>query len=97
MSLPAESDKHRDELLLKLFFGANAQNKYIIKHLYEKLQKSLETKKRYEHIGKNIFPEISSKNPHKIFWEMTLKNGMMLNEANLRWIQECIKILENRG
>lgn len=94
MEQQVEPGTHRDELLLKLFFGANSSTEAIIKHLKARQTKIEEMQKKYAYVQMFIFPKIAQDNRHKIFWEMALRNGMISAEAELKWIDECIKILK---
>ena len=94
MELGPEPGTHRDELLLKLFFGGNTAKEEIIKHLLTQQKKIQEQQKKYSYIQTFIFPEIASDSPHKLFWTMALRNGIISAQAELKWIDECLEILK---
>jgi len=95
--MPAEPQKPRSELLLRLYFSANAKNKeHVITQLKEALEKNLVQKERYKRIKKDVLAGIPDEHPHKMFWLMALKSGIIHNNANRKWLQECIQILENK-
>jgi len=94
MSRPPEKESRRNELLLKLFLGANVPREEIIKHLALQQQKILKTKKIYKNIEDNVLAEVSDEVPRKLFWRMTLRYGMIHVDAELQWLEECFKILE---
>lgn len=96
MTIPAEPGTIRDEFLLKLFFGANVSKDTMLKQLNEKLDKLQETKKRFRQIESEILPTVSDSYPHKIFWELALKNGLASAMAEINWIKECIKTLDKK-
>lgn len=87
---------HRNELLLKIFFGANVDKKVIIEHLQLRQKKMLEMRKNFAYIQMFVFPEIPNDDPHKVFWKMTLANGIFRTEAELKWIEECLIVLNTK-
>lgn len=96
MALPAESETHRDELLLKLFFGANTTPNEIIKQLQLKLQLSQKKRAQLTIVQIDTLAQIPDTHPHKLFWEMSLKNGLMLYDTQINWLLDSIKCLENK-
>jgi PadR family transcriptional regulator AphA len=96
MALPAENETHRDELLLKLFFGANTTKDEVLKQLQLKLQQSKKKKAQLTIVEIDTLAQISDSNPHKIFWQLALKNGIMLYDAQIKWLIDCINCLENK-
>jgi PadR family transcriptional regulator, regulatory protein AphA len=89
-----EKESRRNELLLKLFFGKNIKTEEIINKLNLRLAK---VKKEYEQfidIQENILSKISDENKNKIFWGITLRNGILLSEAEMKWISESIRALK---
>jgi DNA-binding PadR family transcriptional regulator len=96
MGLPAESESHRDELLLKLFFGANTSKEEIIKQLQSKLQQYKKKKAEFTIIEIDAFSQVPDTNIHKLFWQMTLKNGIMHCDSQIAWIKDCLQVLENK-
>ncbi len=95
-AVPAEKERQRNELLLKLFFGAHTTKEKILKQLLTKLQRAQEMKKKFKGIEAETLSEIPEKNPHKIFWSLTLRNGIIHAEAEIKWLNECIKILKEK-
>lgn len=94
IEIPAEEEKHRNELLLMLFFGANSNKEKILKQLFIRLQKEKEKKKNFENIKTSFLSKISDKDRNKLFWMMTLENGIISTNADIKWLQECINILQ---
>lgn len=82
---------HRDEELLKLFFGKNSSPQVsieLLKKRQERVQKKLD---QYIAIQKEIATYKSS--PHYTYWNLSLKNGICHAEAELRWCSDSIKTL----
>ncbi len=94
MTKEVEPGTHRDELLLKLFFGANASKEEIIKHLLLRQKKVGELQKKYAYIQMFIFPEVAPDYKHKLFWQMALRNGVINADAEFKWIEECLDMLK---
>ena len=86
---------HRDEDLLKLFFGKNASPEVCLE-LLQYRQKRVEAKlEEYREIQEEIKKYASSS--HYRFWLFNLKNGLYQAEAELRWCNECIQELKDGG
>jgi PadR family transcriptional regulator, regulatory protein AphA len=96
LSLPAEDGTHRDELLLKLFFSANATKQDVLKQLLLHQKKVKETEQRFRDVEEKILSQIPDEYEHKIFWVMTLQNGKAHAQAELKWIAESIGVLEKK-
>jgi PadR family transcriptional regulator AphA len=93
MAQPAEEENRRSELLLKVFFGAHVPTEEIIQQLALQQQKAREEKKQFKSIEENILSPISDEYEHKQFWIMTLRYGVLHADAELKWIDECFKML----
>lgn len=94
MEQEVEPGTHRDEFLLKLFFGASSSPTIIIKHLKSKQKKLQELQKKYAYINMFVLDEVAPDNTHKRFWIMALRNGIISAEAELKWIEECLDMLK---
>ncbi len=97
MAADVESGTHRHELLLKTFFGASTNKATIIKHLESRKKKLKEIQKKFAYIDLIVMPEIPKDNSHKIYQKMTLRNGVIRIEAELKWIDESLTLLKNKG
>jgi DNA-binding PadR family transcriptional regulator len=94
MEQEAEPGTHRDEFLLKLFFGASSSPSVIIKHLKAKQAMLQELLKKYAYVNMFVLDKVTPDNPHKLFWQMALRNGIISAEAELKWIDEYLKMLK---
>ncbi len=94
MELQPEPESHRNELLLKLFFGGTVARKTLIKQLQHRLQKVYATREGFRRVETDILASISNKDPYKLFGTLALKNGFFHTEAEIEWLTECIKILD---
>jgi DNA-binding PadR family transcriptional regulator len=95
LALPAEHEHPRSELLLKLFFGAFVSKEVTIKHLERRLQQCQETQKNFKAIDAEI-AQASDTHPHKLFWELSLRRGIIDVEATITWLNECINRLTTK-
>ncbi len=89
-----EKSIYRNENLLKLFFGKNISKENCIKHLKDKKEKLTIKLKEL----KNIYQEIEKKStsPHYIYWKITLKNGIYSIQADIKWCEESIDIIQKK-
>ena len=94
LALPAEEEGRRKELLLKLFFSANARKKDAIQQLMLHQKKIEEAEQQFKDIQENELSKVSDKYPHKLFWLMALNNGIMQVNAERRWLAESFKMLD---
>lgn len=81
----------RNELLLKLFFGALAPLEINQQHILEhqrQLEKRLET---YQKIDQGLADEQS---PHQLYWQMTVEFGKQIIQAQLSWCEDALKRLK---
>jgi len=92
LALPAEDEPNRNELLLKVFFGANIPKEKVIEQLILRQKKLTETERQFKHI-QEVLVALPDEHPHKIFWLMTLNNGIIHAKAEARWITECFKLM----
>jgi PadR family transcriptional regulator, regulatory protein AphA len=96
MEMPTEIDKRRNEFLLKLFFGGNVSKEKILQKLFSRLEKVQALKRKFKSIERDTFSKISDDNPHKMFWYMTLRHGLIAVLAEIKWLNECINIVKKK-
>jgi DNA-binding PadR family transcriptional regulator len=95
LALPAAGEARRIELLLKIFFGANAAKEVTLKQLLRYKEKIEKIERQIKNVEENVLSKISDKNPHKMFWVMALQNGILRVKAEAQWIAQCLKTLKN--
>lgn len=88
-----EKSVHRDENLLKLFFGSNVPKIESILRL--KNRKERLTKKLHEYHAIATLLENEPSSSHKTYWILTVKYGMSHAQAAIDWCQLAMKTLEN--
>lgn len=82
----------RNELLLKVFFGNNANNKDIVHHVTHR-QKQIETQLKLYKKAKDDLPSSLKNSPHFKFWTATLNCGIKASQAEIAWCKETLTIL----
>ena len=83
---------HRDENLLKLFFGSNISKKESIQLLKNRKEKLTKKLKEYQAIAEDL--EKKSNSPHYIYWLLTVDKGISGVQAAINWCRKSIKTLE---
>lgn len=86
---------HRDEELLKLFFGTNVSQEKCIELLKRREKRVGEKLDQYTLIQKRLEKHKSS--PHFLYWSLDLNNGICQAEAELKWCRASIKTLQQGG
>jgi PadR family transcriptional regulator AphA len=93
LKLPAAREVPRDELLLKLFFGAHAPVKVSRNHVQAYLEFEEDHVRTYAALRKKLCKEAAS-DPQLPFWLITLNKGRHNSEAAVRWCRETLKELD---
>ena len=92
LAIPPQPEIPRNEMLLKLFFGAQAPTQILIanvERMVEDHRALLQKFKRTQHneIDKN------SQFPDAPFWKMAARFGQIEMEAHLKWAEETLQEL----
>lgn len=95
LALPARPEVPRNELLLKLFFGARVSAAVCRTHLEERREHCRQGLKEYDSIRKRLDAE-EKQPPDRSFWDMTLSYGEHLARAQLAWCEESLRKLKGR-
>lgn len=89
---PAEQHPVRNEMLLKLFFGASTSPDINIAHI-ERLRDRLgEQEREFERLRQRMATEEES--VHHVFWDLALRYGETVNVAIRSWCADAIKQVE---
>lgn len=91
--------QNKDELMIRMYFAANVDRSVVLAQLH--VQRALHQKQL--HLYRNEIPQMiregSQQNPHlakdAIMWDITRRNGELLEEAYLRWLDETIERIED--
>lgn len=94
METDIEPGTYRQELLLKIFFGANTDKTIIIKHLESRKGRLKVIQKKFAYIDLIVLPDVPEDDPHKIYQKLTLRNGIIRVEAEIKWIEESLNMLK---
>ncbi len=96
LSVPPQPESPRNEMLLKLFFGAQVPTHILIENverMVEEHRAMLGKFKRMERedIDKNL------QYPDAPFWRMAARFGQIEMEAHLKWAEETLRVLRKRA
>lgn len=93
LALPAEFQKPRNELLLKLFFSEGSPPEQTREHIEMHLLHIQQRLKLLEQIAVDL--ELNySKDPSLPYWMMTINHGIIQMRATIEWCQHCLDTLE---
>jgi PadR family transcriptional regulator AphA len=93
LKLPVVKEVPRNELLLKLFFGAHVSTSVSREHVQAYLDLHLEELKVYAAIAKRLRRE-EAHDPQLPFWLMTLNMGRHCSAAMVKWCKETLAELD---
>ena len=93
---PVARESVRNELMLKIFFGAHVDVETGLRHIeaFEAVQKTVQA--QFNNYAQRIEEEPVSE-IQKEFWRLTLRSGQLVNEARLKWCREAKKVLEQHS
>jgi PadR family transcriptional regulator, regulatory protein AphA len=87
---------HRNELLLKVFFGDQAQRGAIAAQVVGERERCEEDLQRYE--AMLLWMETAmARAPGMPYWKMTVRCGILHAKATIAWCDETFAELEKRG
>ncbi len=95
---PVLSVPLRDEFIVHVFFGsqiANEELEFQFKKLIKEQQEIISLYRGVEGMMTR-YAEGSSQPFDRFYWELTLKRGFIIAEANIRWAEECLQELRKR-
>ncbi|MFZ0393926.1 MAG: PadR family transcriptional regulator [Terracidiphilus sp.] len=96
LAAPFQNDPPRNEFLLKLFFGAEADPSLAIAHIRELERRNLQSLRAMEEI-ESAAPRANSGEPGLKYWMLTLRLGKAMTQAALDWGKEALAELEPEG
>lgn len=92
LSKAPQTTPGRDELLLKLFFGANVDKKHMLEHVDQRHQQAERELEVYRDIENYL---TSQPNKVKTIYQLvTLKAGIHHTQATIAWCQEVKEIID---
>ena len=93
LKVPVAKEVPRNELLLKLFFGAQVSPKVSREHVQAYLELHRNELRTFEAIAKTLRKQ-EAKDPQLPFWLMTLSMGRHRSMAMVKWCKETLAELE---
>ena len=96
LQVGAKPQAYRNELLLKIFFGDQAERGAIAAQVVAKREQLGEALQKYE--AKVIWMETAfARHPAMPYWKMTARFGIAETKALIAWCDETLAELEKRG
>jgi PadR family transcriptional regulator, regulatory protein AphA len=89
LALPFQNDPPRNEFMLKLFFGREAEPGVSLAHVRELNERNRRMIAMLEGIEKMAQAD-NSQNPHKPYWMLTLSLGIAMTRAALDWGESAL-------
>jgi PadR family transcriptional regulator AphA len=96
LSVGTKSQVHRNELLLKVFFGDQALRGAIAAQVVAERERCENDLERYE-ATLLVMETQHSRHPAMPYWRMTVRYGMAEAKATMAWCDETFAELEKRG
>jgi PadR family transcriptional regulator AphA len=87
--LPAQPEVPRNEMLLKLFFGAQVAPEVSIAHVQRMAEQHRAVLEKFKCIEREDIDRYQQY-PDAAFWRMAVRYGQMEMEIHLRWAQETM-------
>ena len=88
--------KIRDEMTMRVFFGANGDKGALKKELieYKKMNEEFYERLKKSEGELDYREKLTDKNGEKIYWLMAIKRGYYTATSNIHWVDECLKLIE---
>lgn len=96
LAAPFQNDPPRNEFLLKLFFGAEADPSVAIAHIHELERRNLQSLRAMKEI-EALAPSVNAGEPGLKYWMLTLRLGVAMTRAAVEWGKEALAELEAEG
>lgn len=92
LAQPTDPPVYRHEALLKLFFGNEVEPEVSLRLIEDHRRRSAEDLERYRRIEQQI--RIGAEgHAGAPYWLLTVRSGIALREADLRWCIEALEVL----
>ena len=91
LALPPQPEIPRNELLLKLFFGAQTSPQMLIGYVQHMLEANRAVLETLQHVGREI-----DKDTHHAdvpFWKIATRFGQLEIDAHVKWAEETLNEL----
>jgi DNA-binding PadR family transcriptional regulator len=94
LAMEPQPEVPRNELLLKLFFGAQAGAEAVTGYVERMAQRESSYLGKFRQIGRDLMSQMRQY-PDVPYWRMAARFGQLELEAHLRWTEETLKTLRN--
>jgi DNA-binding PadR family transcriptional regulator len=88
LAVEPQAEVPRNELLLKLFFGAQVPEEILIGYIETMVEKQRAQVQKFIETGKAVSAQ--EQYPNTPYWKMTARFGQLEMEAHLRWGEETL-------
>jgi PadR family transcriptional regulator, regulatory protein AphA len=89
-----EPEQVRSEFMLKVFFGSHAGPELCAERIRAYREHQEAVRVEYGRIEAMVRKGLAER-PEVPYWLMSLRRGQLLNEARLRWSDECLDLIED--
>lgn len=88
--------KIRDEITMRVFFGANGNRDDLKKELikYKKMNQEFSDRLKKSEELLDYREQLTGKSGQKIYWLMALERGYYTATSNIKWVDQCLKLME---
>ena len=93
LGIPVEPCRHRNELLLKLFFGKNMPLPQCAEHIQHHLQFSQDALCKLKIVAKHI-QEDHAHDADSFYWLMVVKHATLHTKTEIVWCKDMLKRLK---
>lgn len=90
-----EPEPIRNELLLKLFFGNNIDKSTLVDHVIAYRDQQETRLKTFRHIEKTVLGPVKS-DPSFPFYASTVRYGIHIARARIRWCKETLSLMSEK-
>jgi len=92
LSIPPQAEIPRNEMLLKLFFGAQAPTQVLISNVERMVEEHRALLEKFKHVEVAEIDR-NSQYADAPFWKMAARFGQIEMKAHLQWAEETLKEL----
>ncbi len=92
LALPPQPEVPRNELLLKIFFGAQASPQILIGYLEKMLEEHRALLEKFRRVEQDEIAK-NPQYPDAPFWKMSARFGQLEMEAHVKWAEETLSEL----
>lgn len=93
---PAEPHPVRNEMLLKLFFGAEASFDMNIAHVQRLKDDIYRHQLKLDDEREDFLEEHGDDDEHKLYWLLTVRYGELMNDALRDWCDEALELIKEK-